>query len=149
MSQTTESSALHTISLLLARAALGGYLVTVGYGKLFGKGISLSQSYEAWMGMYQKSTPAFLPSFIATPYGYAFPWLEMSIGLLLIFGAFYRVTTIAAMVLLLSIYTAMLSGGGSFAHQSAVFAMFALMMSFTGPGRLSLDAIMPQRKRSK
>ena len=147
MTQPVERSPWHTIALLLARVSLGLYLIKVSAQKMFVAGQSLGQSYDAWMTMFHKTTPGFVPTFIATPYGYALPWLEMLIGILLVLGLFFRTAAVAAMLLLLSIYIALTAGGGGVAHHSLVFATFAFLLVFTGPGNISLQAMFPRRRR--
>jgi uncharacterized membrane protein YphA (DoxX/SURF4 family) len=149
MTHQVEQAPSHAIALLLARVSLGLYLLNAGMHKLFVSGQSLSQSYAGWMDMFHKTAPSFLPGFIATPYGYAFPWLEMLIGALLVLGLFFRVTTIAGAILLLSIYIAQLVGGGPFMHHSLVFALFSIWLCCTGPGPISLDALTPRRRKRR
>lgn len=154
MISPSQHSIGHRVALLLVRLSLGVYLFSAGMHKAFMPGKSMGESAEAWITGYRAKVPPFLPNFIATPYGYAIPWIEMTLGLLLIAGLFFRVTTVATMLLLLSIAVAVvaeadsLSGGGSTAvHHSIVFSAVCLLLFFTGPGGFIADAMLPKRRR--
>lgn len=144
----------HRVALLLVRVSLGVYLFSAGMHKAFMPGKSIGESAQAWMTGYRAKVPSFLPNFIATPYGYAIPWLEMTLGLLLIAGLFFRVTTVATTLLLLSIAVAVVAEAGSFSgggatavHHSIVLATVCMLLFFTGAGGFSVDAMLPKRRR--
>lgn len=147
MSSPSAHSLGHRIALLLVRLSLGVYLFSAGWGKAFKPDMTLAQSAAAWMEGYQKMTPPWLPTFIATPYGYAIPWLEMLTGGLLVLGLFFRFTTLVTTFMLASIAIAVVADKGSVIHHSIVMTTFAFLLFFTGPGGLSIDALLPRRRR--
>lgn len=150
MIHPAQNHLLHQIALLLARLSLGIFLIKVAIGKVYEPGKSISQSITDWMTKYHSQTPSFIPGFIATPYGYAIPWLEIILGLLLVLGLFFRVTTLAITFLLISIAIAIIAQAGtpiSAIHFSVVMATLSLLLFFTGPGQLSVDASLRKRRR--
>lgn len=153
MNNPAQHSILHQIALFLVRLTFSIYIFSAGFGKAFKTGKSISESAAEWMNYYNTQKPSFIPGFVATPYGYAIPWLEMILGLLLLVGLFFRVTTIATTLLLISIAiavianTSSLGGGGPTAiHSSLVMAAFCAVLYFTGPGKISVDAMLPKRR---
>lgn len=150
MTNPSPHSVAHRIALLLVRLSLGIYLFVAGVNKAFMSGDSLGESAAAWMEKYTAKIPPFLPDIIAIPYGYAIPWLELILGLLLVLGLFFRVTTLATAFLLLSIGIAVAAEKGSVAglnHHSIILATVCLLLYFTGPGGFSVDAMLPKRRR--
>ena len=83
MTMATRS---HTVNLALLanRLSLGVYFAIAGYGKVFKMGM------DEWMQVFGKSTPSWLPTWFATPYGYALPFVEMLVGAVLILGLYGR-----------------------------------------------------------
>ncbi len=153
----SQHSLLHRIALLLIRLSLGAYLFFAGYNKAFKMGATLGESAKAWMANgYNPKVPAWLPGFIATPYGYAIPWLEMLCGLLLVLGMFFRSSAAATTFLLASIAVAVVADAGSISgsdrlgvHHSIVMACVAFLLIFTGPGGFSIDALLPKGRRKR
>lgn len=90
---------------------------------------------------------AILPEVLAVPFGYAWPWLELACGLLLIVGLFARVTAAVAAWLLSSIAIALIFSGDEFLprHYLMVFVPLALLLWLVGPGRYSLDRVRRRR----
>lgn len=123
------------LALLLTRVMLGLYMAGAGWRKIEG-GVGAFVS-----GNFAKSKPAWLPDAIATPYGHAIPWLELSLGLLLIAGLFSRVAGVANAVLLLSIAIAVGAFKGFAPHHAMVFCALSLLIASVGPGRFSIDAL--------
>lgn len=124
------------LAILLNRVLLGSYMAWVGFGKVRG-GVG-----KFVHGRYAETTPDWLPSAIATPYGYALPWLELIPGVLLILGLFHRAAALVTAGVLLSIAVAMnfgFGGGGPPLHHSVIMCGLALLLAVTGPGRLSIE----------
>lgn len=131
------------ISLLLARLALGLYMLIAGWNKMLGES-GLSGFVN---GGFKSMTPTWLPWSIAQPYGYALPILELLTGLALLLGLFTRIAAGVMTLMLLSIAIAVVSakgitGGapGSF-HHSIVMMTLAFVLAIVGSGRLALDPL--------
>lgn len=84
---------------LLARIALGGVLLVAG-------GLKVTKPTES-----ANATAAYkiLPTDIAHIVGYALPWLEVAIGLLLIFGVMVRQTAVFGGLIMLIFIAAIIS----------------------------------------
>jgi uncharacterized membrane protein YphA (DoxX/SURF4 family) len=85
---------------------------------------------------------------LAAPFGYAWPWMELTFGLLLILGFFARTTAAVVAWLLTSISIAMVSAGDEFLprHYLMVFVPLALLLCVLGPGRFSVDRLFGRRR---
>jgi|GEM_PF-742982 uncharacterized membrane protein YphA (DoxX/SURF4 family) len=161
MINPSQHSMLHRIALLLVRLSFGAYLFFAGFNKLYVKGGSLGAAIDAWMKKYNDTLPDWLDSgwantIIATPYGYALPWLEIILGLLLALGLFFRATSAVLTFLLATIAIAVVTQAGNISgadklgvHHSIVMACFAFLLIFTGPGGFSLDSMLPRRRRNR
>jgi uncharacterized membrane protein YphA (DoxX/SURF4 family) len=130
------------VLLLLIRLSLGWYLLSTGWDKLQGElTTGLGTFYQG--GSYQRRSPAWLPHSIALAYGYALPWLETGVGVLLVFGLCVRASASAAAVLFASIATALAGAGELFPrHHLMVFLPVALFLAMGRPGPFSLDAVL-------
>ncbi|MEX2214441.1 MAG: DoxX family protein [Phycisphaeraceae bacterium] len=130
--------------LLINRLALGLYFFFAGYEKVFNVGVG-----TFFEKTYKPNVPDWLPQFIATPYGYAVPFLEMIAGAALAVGLFGRIAALLVAALLVSFMLAMgVSGAGGTFDKNIVFATLAIMLVITGPGTLSIDRFLPGRKKS-
>ncbi|TVP54325.1 MAG: DoxX family protein [Gemmatimonadales bacterium] len=144
-----RTSALGTeVSKLLARVALGWFLLHQGWGKvqqeLEGGAGSFYQS-----GFFQNNNPAWLPDFIAAPYGYALPWVELVFGGLLALGLVNRISAGVSTLIFLSILVAWLDAGNLLPrHMLMIYLPLAAYFFFAGPGRYSLDAMLDRKKAS-
>lgn len=125
-------------AVLLCRVLLGLYMLLAGWGKVRG-GVGAFVD-----GSFSKMTPPWLPRFVALPFGYALPWIELIGGALLIVGLFGRVTAAVLGLLLLSITIAVAqsdgitSGPGPF-HHAPIFMGLAFLLAALGPGQFSVD----------
>lgn len=131
------------LSILLCRVLLGAYMLMAGLSKIRG-GVA-----DFVAGGYAKNTPAWLPSFIATPYGYAIPWIELVGGALIVLGLFHRGANLVTAAVLLSIAIALNFQGpsGPFHHSVIMFGL-AVLLAAVGPGPWSIDALWGKKKRS-
>jgi uncharacterized membrane protein YphA (DoxX/SURF4 family) len=143
MPATSSSSPLHSLVLLLCRLALGGVFVEAGLTKLLKMGLS---------GWYAKGYMPMIPPWMRDwhwfnqPYGHAIPFLEVTVGALVVLGLFGRAAAGIMALLVLSFTIALLNargGGGAtpYIHTNWVLFGLALLLTVTGPGALSLDAL--------
>lgn len=70
----------------LARVALGWFLLHQGWGKVVREWTEGPGAFYRG-NQFQGSSPDWLPSLIAVPYGFALPWFELLFGALLMLGA--------------------------------------------------------------
>jgi uncharacterized membrane protein YphA (DoxX/SURF4 family) len=105
-------------------------------------------------GMFKNLTPDWLPSFLATPYGYAIPFLEVIAGVLIILGLITRTISLLTLLMIGSftyaIYSAagvwgLVEGAGPFHGNFFILAALILTL-FAGPGRVSLDRLFGGKK---
>jgi len=125
--------------LLLNRLSLGMFFLLAGVAKVRG-GVT-----EFVEGFYSQVTPAWLPSWIATPFGYSLPFFEIIAGGLLVIGLFGRLGALVILLLLVS-FTIALCGAGMFFsgpgpfHTNVILLTLAALLVVTGSGGYSLDA---------
>lgn len=133
------------VAKAVSRVALGWTLLHQGWGKVQ---MELSGGIGSFYAgnQFQNSNPDWLPAFVAAPYGYALPWLELGFGVLLLLGLFNRISAGAATIIMLSIAVAWMNAGNLFPrHMLMVFVPLAAYFYFAGPGRYSLDAMRAGR----
>lgn len=147
MLKPAQQHFMQDIAILSVRLSLGAYLFFAGVRKAFSQGSDIRLSASTWMEKYNAMTPAFVPGFIATPWGYAIPWLELILGALLVLGVFFRVTTVLTTVMMLSIAIAVVAKDGTLLHHSVIITTVTFLLIFLGAGRFSADALMTGRRR--
>jgi uncharacterized membrane protein YphA (DoxX/SURF4 family) len=141
------------IGLLLTRATIGLYLTLAGIHKCIGE-------FKNGFGSFYRSSfkglqPGWLPDALAAPYGYVLPWIEVVIGALLMLGLFGKIAAALTglMILSFTIALAMKMGiraqpGDAPSPFSANYIQIAacFLLTFVGPGRFSLDALIRKKK---
>jgi putative oxidoreductase len=131
---------------LLTRVALGWFLLHQGWGKVVQEWAGGPGSFYQG-NQFQNSNPDWLPTFIAAPYGYALPWLELTFGGLLMLGIWNRISAGGATLIFLSILVAWLDAGNLLPrHMLMIYTPLAAWYFFTGPGRFSLDTVLLRRR---
>ena len=130
----------------LTRITLGWFLLHQGWGKVLQDvNGGLGAFYQG--NQFQNNNPDWLPTFIAAPYGYALPWLELVFGGLLMVGIWNRISAGVSTFIFLSILIAWLDAGNLLPrHLLMVYTPLAAWYFFSGPGRYSVDAWRARRK---
>ena len=144
---------LRPVALLLCRLSLGGMFLLSGFAKSMGELRNGLGTFRR--GFYAALQPPFVPDFVATPYGYVLPWLELVLGVLLVIGLFGRVTALLIVFVMASILTSQVAAFGVTAvqgqgppfHANYVLISLAFLLVVLGPGRLSVDALLRGRKK--
>lgn len=163
MKTPAPTSWLYAILLLLNRVPLGLLFLFAGVRKLLpidwvGTYFSASRFLAAVGDMAENLTNfveknivpvAPLPPLLARGYGYALPFVEILAGALLVMGFFGRISAGLIALMLLSFMLAMginwwPERGGAFDKNIVLFTL-AVLLFFTGPGRLSIDNALQTR----
>ena len=125
-----------SLVLLLNRVALGLYFLLAGLDKIRG---GVTNFVE---GIYAETTPAWLPAWFATPYGYGLPYVEVIVGAALILGWFSRLAACLMWLILSSIIIAIgVRHPDMPFHPNAIYLVVAFTLMLMGPGGLSMDAL--------
>ncbi len=156
------TSPLLSLAVLLNRLSLGVYLGFAGAmkvkGEVSGFPGTLGSFYRS--PSYQGLKPGWLPEVAAGIHGYALPWVELILGILLVLGLLGRISAAVISLVLLSVLIAMLvhfklflgqvnypeNAPGLF-HPAVIMFTLAVMLTVTGSGRFSLDALLHRRRR--
>lgn len=85
------------IAYLLLRLAVGMMFLFYGVGKFF-QGLD-----EFSSGLVESFSESPLPAFLVEPFAYLLPFIEVTVGLLLVLGLFTRFALIATGVLMLAL----------------------------------------------
>lgn len=144
-------------SLLFCRVTLGLYFSFAGYWKVRGEFANGFGSF--YRGPFTGMKPGWLPDLLAAPYGYALPWIEMLLGLTLTIGLLGTLSAALVALVLLSIMIAQFGVGGLVAfqgetykqpgpyHATVIFLSLAVLQTIAGPGRFSVDALLPRSRK--
>lgn len=139
------SHVLFHVSLLLCRISMGAYFLVAGIGKL-------RMGLPAFHEYFQTYQPAWLPDVVASPYAYAIPFLEITLGLLLIVGLFTRAAAVVALLMVISFTIAQTIKAGSLVvggkpfNPNLIFLTLLLLLAVTAAGRFSVDHLWRGRK---
>jgi uncharacterized membrane protein YphA (DoxX/SURF4 family) len=137
------------LGLLLARVPVGVTLAYAGFTKIAYVGVSNFAS------TYQSSVPWYMPPWFGHFYLHAVPFVEVACGLLMILGLTSRLSAFFAAAMLIS-FGLIRSGVSGFVdlhptvasaliQAPAVYAMFAMVVLFAGPGQYSLDGVIARK----
>jgi uncharacterized membrane protein YphA (DoxX/SURF4 family) len=149
-SSTTTTVIRHSMAtslgLLFARIPLGAYFIFASVAKL-------RMGVDNFASAMLPSAMKFLPEHLARMYLTYLPWVELSVGILLILGLLTRF--IAAIITLLLISFTLHAGvSGALSpdvklpfHPNLVFLGTALAIMLCGPGWLSLDGLIFRPRR--
>src|SRR5438445_3441181 len=143
----TRYSTATSLGLLCARIPLGAYFIFASVTKL-------RMGVDDFVNKVLPNVPKFLPPDTAKIFLTYLPWVELSVGILLILGLLTRVVA-GIMVLLLISFTVYTGVGGPTTesgklpfHPNLVYLGIALAIMLCGPGWISLDGLLfrPRRK---
>jgi uncharacterized membrane protein YphA (DoxX/SURF4 family) len=139
--------------LLLARLPVGAILTLQGYRILRKTGVSEFVLDNLHLVMNH------IPEGPARTYLNLFPYVCIVVGLTLIFGVLTRPSGILAAALLVSLayfragMTGFINPNPAYAYQllnaPTVYSLFAMVVFFAGPGKLSLDHFISKLMRSR
>jgi uncharacterized membrane protein YphA (DoxX/SURF4 family) len=142
----TRYSMATSLGLLFARIPLGSYFI-------FASAAKLRMGVDTFVNLQLQSAMKFLPEHLARTYLTYLPWVELSVGILLILGLLTRFVA-AIMVLLLISFTLHTGVSGTLApevklpfHPNLVYLGVALAVMLCGPGWLSLDGLIFRPRR--
>ncbi len=125
----------------LLRSTLGIVFLVAGVGKfMMGIGTFVSGLQEEFAGK--------LPSALVAPFGYALPFLEVAIGLMLVAGLFNYFGSVLAGLLMIVLTFGMLIKGdaATVAHNLSYSVIIFLLIWFANYNGYSLDRLMHGRK---
>jgi uncharacterized membrane protein YphA (DoxX/SURF4 family) len=149
-SSTTTTVIRHSMAtslgLLLARVPLGAYFI-------FASAMKLRMGIDNFVNAMLPSATKFLPEHLARMYLTYLPWVELSVGILLILGLLTRFVA-AIITLLLISFTLHTGVSGTLSpdvklpfHPNLVYLGTALAIVLCGPGWLSLDDLIFRPRR--
>jgi uncharacterized membrane protein YphA (DoxX/SURF4 family) len=137
------------VGLLLARLPMGAFFLIAGIHKLH-MGIDQFVSFASHSGSAPRAVP---PDWVNT-YLHAVPFLELTVGLLLILGILTRLGGLIGALMVLSFtigYTGLHgqspSDQGLPFHPNLIYLGILLLVFLAGPGRISLDGMLFGRGR--
>ncbi len=133
-------------ALLMNRLSLGLMFLLAGVRKLIptDEGQTVMQKLSGFAGFVASQAP--LPEMLGRGYGYALPFVEVIAGGMLVIGIAGRVAAGLVTLMLLSFMMAMglslwPAEGPPFGKELILFTL-AVLLTVTGPGRMSLDAVV-------
>lgn len=143
-----ESAASVGVALLLLRLPLGLFLVMVSLGKVQGE---IHNGLGTFAAQNAGAVPAWVPHVAGSWYLHAVPWVELIVGCCLILGLLGRFFGLIAALMIIS-FTIAVTGikpdAGPFTSNLLLIAM-AITVMLLGPGKLSIDKLLPARKKKK
>jgi len=130
---------MNTYSFLILRLAIGVSMFTHGLVRL-----SKLTAFSAWMVNSFKES--LLPEIVVTPFSYALPVAEFTIGLLLLLGLFTKQAAFAgAIVMMMLLFgTGMIENWEAVPSQLIHAAFFSVLLHFIGSNKYALDNLLKQ-----
>lgn len=143
---TATNNMLTSLALLLNRVAMGLFFLMAGVGKIRGGvGNFVNDSFK-------KLQPDWLPDWVAAPYAWSLPFLEIVLGAMLMIGLLTRITASVICLMILSFTIAIAVNVGITNHGSGPFSANVVMITLTfllavvGSGMFSADRLLLKRK---
>ena len=136
------------LGLLLVRLPVGAFFFLAGYDKVFHKGVE--KFVEATFAS-MRPIPFEVSHGLMSAYLHAIPFLELVIGTWLVVGMLGRLSAFVASLMLV---TYIMGKTGTQAdpwpfHANLIFLGVTLCTLLAGPGNLSLDHLLFNRKKKK
>jgi len=138
--KTTETN-LISFALLLNRLALGVLFMLAGVRKLLPTAeASTLDKMHGFAAYVASSAP--LPESLGKAYGYALPWGEIIVGVLLILGLLSRLSAFCIALMLVSFIVAMGTDwwpdSGPAFTKNFILLTLALLLTVTGSGKIAV-----------
>lgn len=139
-------SNLISVALLLNRLSLGVLFLLAGVRKLLpAEGATVMDKMNGFASFVASKAP--LPEVLGKAYGYALPWSEIIVGLLLIVGLFTRVSAALIGLMLVSFLMAMglewWPEGGPAYSKNVILLTLSLLIVVAGSGRFAIKPAGP------
>lgn len=141
--QPPQHGIVTSIGLLILRVGIGGFMATHGFGKLQ---MLLSGDYSMWQDPIGVGVTASLA--LAVFGEFVCPLLVMT-GLATRLAAIPPAITMAVAAFVIHAGDPWTMGPGASKEPALLFLIPFLALVFTGPGRLSLDALIASRLRRR
>ena len=137
----TENRREYVLGAFLVRFALGMLFFVMGLNK-FIKGAADVSAQIA--GMFKDS---WLPAVMVAPYTHVLPYMEVSVGVLLLLGLFRGVAVTLGSLLMLSLtFGMMVAGNGPIIATNMTYVLMFAVALFTSPwDRIKLDSLLFRR----
>lgn len=143
------------LGLFVLRLALGLYLLLAGVGKVQGEISNGVGSF--YNGPFKGLQPAWLPDLLAAPYGYALPWLEVLVGVLLVIGLLGRFAAVGGFLMLVSFTIVLAMANNSITAQGAdapgpyhanyIQSAAYFLIVLVGCGSWSVDTLLRKKRK--
>lgn len=150
-----EPKTLQDAGLFLLRVPLGLYMAVAGWGKVQDE---INEGFgHFYRGSFTRLKPDWLPAFFDTAYGYAIPWLELAVGVAVIFGVLTRFFSVIGFLMLtsftiaLALYFETIKAQPEAANHpfnsNYIQICAYLLLVLIGPGRWAVDYFVFGKKK--
>jgi len=133
-------SKLISLALLLNRLSLGLLFVLAGVRKLLpSEGANILDKMNGFASYVAGQAP--LPEFLGKAYGYALPWAETILGVLLVIGVLTRISAVLLGLMLLSIIAmgpAWWPDSGPAFSTNIILLTLSLLIAAAGSGKFAV-----------
>jgi thiosulfate dehydrogenase (quinone) large subunit len=126
------------------RLAYGLLRLTLGVNMLLHGLVRILGGVEVFAaGMTRQFAETMLPAALVQTFGTVLPFIELAIGVLLVFGAFTRATLVAGGALMIALVfgTALRSDWGTVGGQMLYALIFAVLLALVHADAYSVDAL--------
>ena len=146
MKNPLRSQSSINLGLLLARLPVGALFLTAGYKKIFSMGVDKFVAMASQTGR----VPSGVPHQWVDMYLHAVPYLEITVGLLVVLGLFGRVGGLigSLMIVTFIIGATGLSDANLPFTPNLIYLAAMLLVLLVGPGGFSLDGLMFGRRKA-
>lgn len=148
MTNPLKTNASASLGLLLARLPVGAFFVLAGYQKVFKTGVD---SFVKLATTTARPLPFEVSPGLMNGYLHAVPFLELIVGTWLIVGILSRISALVGGLMVASFIvgcTGIMMSGMPF-HPNLVYLGVLLCVLLAGPGNLSLDNLLFNKKKRK